>query len=230
MDQSTCFMTLYKFRPLDDELSLCRAKEILRSGKFWCSKFWELNDPMEGVYLLSESNDQSVKDVFSGKAQYLICSFSGKQALSNPLMWGYYANGFRGMAIEVEVSNREVAKVEYVSKIPDKWPSNIQDCVRKILTTKLAAWKHEDEFRYLGLYDDKCDQRAIKLGRITSVYFGNPYGDVANTDAVFELASDLRDFMKRRDKLRCVATERGLPCYLANVCDTTVRWSPMPGQ
>jgi|GEM_PF-5983772 hypothetical protein len=46
-------MKLYKFRPLGSCLDLERAQEILAQGKFWCSPFWELNDPMEGVYRYS---------------------------------------------------------------------------------------------------------------------------------------------------------------------------------
>ena len=41
---------LYKFRPLADDRDFERLKEILKTGKFYCPKFPDLNDPMEGVY------------------------------------------------------------------------------------------------------------------------------------------------------------------------------------
>ena len=46
-------MKLYKFRPLGSCLDLERAGDSC-PGQILCSPFWELNDPMEGVYRYSE--------------------------------------------------------------------------------------------------------------------------------------------------------------------------------
>ena len=43
-------MKLYKFRPLANCDDLKRIKQIVEEKKFWCSRLWDLNDPMEGVY------------------------------------------------------------------------------------------------------------------------------------------------------------------------------------
>ena len=43
-------MKVYKFRKLTNESDLDRLKGILETGNFWCSNFWDLNDPMEGVF------------------------------------------------------------------------------------------------------------------------------------------------------------------------------------
>jgi hypothetical protein len=56
--------------------------------------------------------------ILGAKAHYKICSFSDEKAFSNPIMWGYYANGFRGVAVEIEVCGEEVNKIKYERKIP----------------------------------------------------------------------------------------------------------------
>lgn len=43
-------ITIYKFRLLKSCEDLYRIEDIIKAGKFWYSKFFELNDPMEGVY------------------------------------------------------------------------------------------------------------------------------------------------------------------------------------
>ena len=43
-------LALYKFRTLGSNDDLKRIKDIIENGEFWCSKFYEMNDPMEGVY------------------------------------------------------------------------------------------------------------------------------------------------------------------------------------
>lgn len=54
-------------------------RKILETGEFWCSRFWELNDPMEGVYLFDDGMLTS-ESIFSEKSSHALCSFSGKRA------------------------------------------------------------------------------------------------------------------------------------------------------
>lgn len=49
-------MKIYKFRPLTEELDYWRLKNILETKKFWCSNFWELNDPMEEIFSIKIFN------------------------------------------------------------------------------------------------------------------------------------------------------------------------------
>lgn len=165
-------MKLYKFRPLRDELDFHRIKAILIDRVFWHSFFWELNDPMEGVFKI-ENNEKLINEIFDAKSKYRICSFSGEEGYSNPILWGYYANGFRGIAIEIEVEDFKVQPVEYPPSLPEINNSNVQN-VEQILTTKLINWKHENEFRSLK----KDGIRNLEVGKITGIHFGNPYGNV----------------------------------------------------
>ena len=114
-------LKLVKFRSLANQKDLDRAINIITTGKFWCTKLWNMNDPMEGVY--STSNRDIIPKMFTEKNKYVICSFSDnsddnipKKPIQNPLLWGYYANGFKGIAIEIEEDESNVKKVDYISR------------------------------------------------------------------------------------------------------------------
>ncbi|TWT41013.1 hypothetical protein RAS1_37040 [Phycisphaerae bacterium RAS1] len=210
-------MKLYKFRPLGDDLSFCRAKEILRTGQFWCSRFWELNDPMEGVYSFPAADKVRIEDLFSNKARRVICSFSGPEAFSNPVIWGYYANGFKGMAIEIEMSADEVQKIKkmtYAKDVAEWSKTDGANRVTKILTTKLSRWKHEDEYRYLCNSVEPVEKR---IGRITTVHFGDPYGMTVNRCQIIEKSTELRAFLAYRSELQSLAKSKDIACSFVTV-------------
>ncbi|MDP3882764.1 MAG: hypothetical protein Q8Q48_01780 [Candidatus Staskawiczbacteria bacterium] len=180
-------MRIYKFRSLANETDYCRLRNILETGYFWCSKFFELNDPMEGVFSLSGENDgiidRGISDIYSLKNEYKICAFSGREGFLNPAMWGYYTNGFKGVAIEIEIEENKVEKISYKENILEIFLHRNTDTpefdaiVKNIFTKKLKAWEREDEYRYLI----KSDNNYHKIGKMTAVYFGNPYGNLSNT-------------------------------------------------
>lgn len=167
-------MKVYKFRSLGDCKSLERIEQILTAREFRCSRFWELNDPMEGIYRLNwTSNSSDIESLFKHKASHLICSFSDGEALRSPLMWGYYANGFKGVAIEVEVGETQLKQVQYFPCLfSPEAGADAEESARKILCRKLEPWKHEREWRFLCAENrDRCQQ----IGRITGVVIGYPY-------------------------------------------------------
>ncbi|MBN1364389.1 MAG: hypothetical protein JW976_06255 [Syntrophaceae bacterium] len=193
-------MKLYKFRALTNEQDLERLKGILETGKFWCSTFSELNDPMEGVYhFLDYTQEESelVDLIYKTKQSYKICSFSAEGAFSDPLMWGYYANGFRGVAIEIEINSDEVNEINYMKKIPSFAGLNPQEEAKKILTTKLSPWTHECEFRFLR----QSKENKIKIGTITALYYGEPYGNTDNVRDIVENSHILREYQEIKKEI-----------------------------
>ena len=64
-------MKLYKFRSLTSEEEFERATQIIETGIFWCSKFSELNDPMEGVFRTSR-NSGLIQEIYAEKISYKI--------------------------------------------------------------------------------------------------------------------------------------------------------------
>lgn len=195
---------LYKFRPLGNEIDYCRARDVLETGKFWCSKFSKLNDPMEGVF---RATDESlVKKIYDAKNKFRICSFSNSKAFINPAMWGYYAKGFKGLAVEIEVntdSSSGIFQVNYsnnISKVTSKGKYYIQD-IKEILTTKLKPWEHEGEYRFLKEHESANLYSVYSIGEISGVYFGNPYGDLVNSDSIIAHNQNLIKYNDLKTKL-----------------------------
>lgn len=185
---------LYKFRPLANELDFYRLKEILETGKFWCSRFWELNDPMEALFSGNKWKE-TVREIFNGKKSYKICSFSGEEALKEPKMWTHYSNGFKGVAIEIEVKGElkkyskednlnegkkaQIYEIDYNDEPPDG------SDVLEILTRKNKVWKDEYEYRFLK--KERGREASFKVGgEITTIYCGNPYGNIGNQEDILK--------------------------------------------
>jgi hypothetical protein len=168
---------IYKFRSLADETSLHRAKEILETGKLHCSKYWELNDPMEGVYRWLKKPGSFVQDLRHEKLSTLIACVSGPLALRRHLMWGHYANGFNGVAIEFKPEGKDcesLHKIKYDVKVPKV--NDGKDAVTRVFTSKLKAWAYEKEWRLLKA--DNGD-RKMSVGTISAVYVGRVYPKTA---------------------------------------------------
>ncbi len=197
---------LYKFRPLANEQDFDRLKRILETGEFWCSQFLKLNDPMEGVFY---GQKEDVGVIYNEKNKYKICSFSDKEAFENPAMWGYYANGFKGMAIKIDVNKSNVNIIDYEDEIPSLKDLPVDNKIVKILTTKSTPWKKEGEYRFLK----KSETNFHKVGKITGVYFGNPYGDVTNRREIEIKSNSLSEYIKFKEKLIKFAKVKGIKVY-----------------
>lgn len=215
-------MKLYKFRSLGSCTDLARTIAIIQTGEFWCSQFWELNDPMEGVYHHNAETRsvEVVKEIFNAKSRVLLCSFSGQAAFGNPLMWGYYANGFKGAAMEIEVAedSSKFVEIKYVAALPAIDAADpAEDRAKRILTTKLDVWKHEHEYRYMI----QGETGSYRIGNITAVYFGDPYGITTNAADVRK-SSHLREYRCRANKLIQVARSRNIPCHRVKYDDDVV--------
>jgi len=200
-------LKLIKFRSLGSDNEFKRIKEILKTNKFWCSKLWNLNDPMEGVYRNSFFNSDDIFEMFTEKNNKIICSFSHITALNNNLLWGYYANGFKGVAIEIEINEIEIKKMNYFNiQVFNQNLHNVDD----IITRKLKDWEHEQEYRFIC---DSSKDKKCKIGKITKVYFGSPYDNTNNRENIEDNSPMLRkyDYLKRELQLLCkdlrIATE-----------------------
>ncbi|GEM_PF-3846766 len=154
----------------------------------------------------------------------MICSFSGKRGFRKPALWGYYANGFKGIAIEIEVRDAEVRKVKYVDDVTRVMDSDSRDdVVDRILTTKLSCWRHEGEYRYLT----KDDRGYHAIGEITGLYFGNPYGNVGNSSDV-QRHESIRKYVCRSRLLRKIARKKRIPCKDVHIEGGCVRVGVWP--
>jgi len=216
-------MKIYKFRPLVECEDFCRLKEIIETKEFHCSNFWDLNDPMEGVFNFSIKNIESrIKDVYDGKNSYKICSFSGIEGFINSIMWGYYASGFKGVAIELEIEviakDDQCGECGGVKEIKrnDNLPNDSD--IEKILLHKNTIWKHEDEYRFLI----KSDNEKHVIREITAIYFGNPYGNLHNTE-IIRKNKKLTEYNKFKEKIIEIAKRKEIKCFNVKIKNGEVK-------
>lgn len=195
-------MKLYKFRPLGNYDDFKKIKQIIEEKKFWCSKLWDLNDPMEGVFHTIYNLDE-IRRIFDLKNQYRICSFSGKEGFENQTLWGYYANGFRGVAIEIKVKRCVVKRIEYVTEnefkayIVDAVKKDIEKVVKVIITRKLKYWEHENEYRFLI----QSEVNKQEIGKVKKIYFGDPYHNLANKNDIEKNSESFKEYLCYKKKL-----------------------------
>ncbi len=197
---------LYKFRPLANAKDFCRLKNILKNGTFWCSNFWDLNDPMEGIY--TTPYYKIIANIYKSKKRTKICSFSGKEAFSNPLMWSHYANGFKGVAVEVEIEvgkkieGGKVEKIEYTNSFPKiQQNDNSDKAATKILTTKSPVWEHEHEYRFLT----PKEGNKHPIGEIKCLVFGAPFKGIENSQDVLSDSESLQNYYVFARQIKLVA-------------------------
>ncbi len=148
-------MLAYKFRsPAQIELTL----DILFNNRLYCADWSTLNDPMEGEFVYShkstDETDYSKKldQIRIEKKKIYICLLS--KTYDSHLLWAHYADGFSGMAIEVEIPDNanEIASIEYggvfsyVNITDDFLPS---ETAKNILSSKYEEWSYEKEVRIL---------------------------------------------------------------------------------
>ena len=202
-------MKLYKFRPLGCCEDLLRLEKILDTEEFWFSSLWEQNDSLEGVY---SSDLPNTNQTFIEKDKYKICSFSSKCALNIPRMWAHYANGFRGVALEVDFdySNGldDLAKVSYnnnIIKLTEQDDPKFK--VKKIISQKTKDWKYECEYRWIKERDEPC---GIKVGKVIGIIFGRPYGNIKNEKKISEACDKIIKYNRLRELLQIKSGVKGL--------------------
>jgi hypothetical protein len=130
---------------------------------------------MEGLFNYEAgTKEEYLKEIREGKEKLRICSFSKDP--KNLLLWSHYADGFKGICIEVKVNNStpdfEIAKVSYT---PDRGGLFSSEGVRilkgvmprLLLSLKAKDWSVEKEVRLLS------EKQYLKHGiKITGILLG----------------------------------------------------------
>jgi hypothetical protein len=141
---------LFKFR---SEKQFSYAMDIILNKRLYCADWREMNDPMEGWAV------PDVEKVYSGEIAYnkvidvkqnlRVCSLS--TTFNSHLLWAHFANGFKGMAIEVDVPVDLLTEVKCINDLSENFP-NTKDpelIARECLRRKHAEWEYEREVRII---------------------------------------------------------------------------------
>ena len=143
----------YKYRSLENWQFLL---DIVLTKRLYAAPFTSLNDPMEGqnYYLNGRVRGDVRSAIAASREQWNICSLTPDA--KSTLMWAYYANGHKGIAIGVKLARLKKCdkrgSVDYDSQVyvrPDEANRSPEDVATTILFRKQSLWGHEHEFRVL---------------------------------------------------------------------------------
>ncbi|NEX12734.1 MAG: hypothetical protein C1942_08645 [Prosthecochloris sp.] len=160
---------LYKYRGIE---KFQYFVDIVLNQRLHAAPYFDLNDPMEGQYLYSSGElDSDVRRLIKGQKEKIkICSLSA--APDNELMWAHYAEGHRGVAIGVEVSEERhrLIPVQYDGPVQIGLVNVNNSTAEEILSHKLQVWKYEKEVRVFtrGKQYVPVTVREVLLGRSMS--------------------------------------------------------------
>lgn len=165
--------------PLDCRIPPTFDGSSLAIEHFWRTRFKQ-TDPQGNLRDHKKQIHQMVMDskteagqrrlaeyVFKSLDQNGIACFAKDPA--NMLLWSYYAEGHRGIAVRFNMTREHLAaigrlfmpiEVEYTNNFPivNYYKATTHQLLRTILGTKSRAWKHEEEWR------------VVLPGKVGSVY------------------------------------------------------------
>lgn len=193
-------MDAFKFRNLHD---LDRVLGMIRSNDLWCADWKNLNDPMEGFYYYEPGQAggetrRIVNAIRQGKRGRYVCSLSARFDIAT--QWAYYADEFRGLALEYDLAGlREEGEVtvDRVRYEPIEATFDIHQhadperLAEMILLTKIDEWRHEEEIRILS----RQPGRLRVPGGVRSVTLGH------------RMAAEVREVIS------AYCDRRGVPVY-----------------
>jgi hypothetical protein len=147
-------MLVYKYKPVSQ---LQHVVDILINHRLYCAPIAELNDLHEALFEQPVDQDDHIAQLAHQAAidenlrQLRVCSLTCTP--DNPLLWAYYAEGFSGVVIEIDLPDRDLSRVEYSSgatKLPRQPTIGAEKDARAAAVNKLGHWQHEKEWRILS--------------------------------------------------------------------------------
>lgn len=144
-------MRLYKYKSLSN---LWHVLDIVIHRRLYCARWSELNDPLEGryeIYLGEQAistEGAMVGQIERAREDLRIASLSADP--TNFLLWSHYADGHKGVAIEMEIPNEhaDLLQVTYspFSSVFTEYRETKGD-LRHLFNGKSEEWSYEKEYR-----------------------------------------------------------------------------------
>lgn len=167
-------MKLYKYTTAEHGLA------AIRDGRLKVTTITDANDPNEWLPVMRDPDtgfDWNADPKYRGQFRYTwshvygFVSFSAE--CNNLLMWGHYADKFRGLALVAKVLDEsKITKVDYqhsrfvigTSKAGKPSAKTIEELIRR----KDPAWEYEKEYRAL-INLNSCTTKRLANG--DTMYF-----------------------------------------------------------
>jgi len=147
-------MKTYKFRSVDN---LHLVVDILFNKRLYCCRADQLNDIREGDLRVGNDRGRELQVIEYGNAvskqlkELRVCALT--KSFDNHLLWAHYANGYSGVAIEVEIDDADVTVVTYADDfiyLAQLMESlSPEAAARQALARKYKDWSYEGEVRLI---------------------------------------------------------------------------------
>ena len=158
-------MFIYQF------MSAAHALDDLRKRRLKVSALEDMNDPFE--LLGGELSDSARRRGFRNWKAHMnqisrVLCFS--RTWSNPVMWSHYADKHRGACLCFKAPNELLLGITYEAKrLPTQLEDDLQggsvssELSKKLLTTKFADWKYEDEVRLFVRPEETYEELGLRF-------------------------------------------------------------------
>ena len=176
-------LNLFRYRPLGEKTG--REIDALTEKYIYCPAFSDMNDPMEGSYRLSsrfKSNPNSMKSqtrVKEALRRMGVASMS--EVYDHEPMWAHYADQFRGMCIQYNLSSLlkgladdvTITRMMYSELQPVLLDnaSTVIDRARLSLSSKTVRWASEREWRVFTQDNGPAQYREQRA--VTKIFLGS---------------------------------------------------------
>jgi hypothetical protein len=147
-------MKAYKFRSVDN---LHFVVDILFNKRLYCGRADQLNDIREGDIRVGNDRGRELEAIEYGIAvsrhlkDLRVCALT--KSFENHLLWAHYANGYSGVAIEVELDDADVTEVSYSDDFiyfaQLMATVSPEAAARQALARKYKDWHYEGEVRLI---------------------------------------------------------------------------------
>lgn len=188
-------LRLFRYRSLSN---IDRELSTIRHCYLHCGSYYDLNDPMEGLFSSSRTLKESdsyralQSEIRHTKREIGVCSFS--EVHNHAAMWAYYADQFRGICISYSLSRLlknldkgvDFVRMAYVDEMPTirRSKDGAEKLAKSILSCKHYQWLHEREWRMLAPLGNV---HYHDVGCVTRIYLGSKV-EPENRRRVMELA------------------------------------------
>lgn len=146
-------MLLYKYKSLEN---IWHVLDMVINQRLYCCSWQELNDPLEGRYeIYLGKKSKKIESIMQGRieeARNALRIASLSKDVTNFLMWSHYANGHKGIAVEVEISEDdpglyEVTYSPFSSVFTEKEQTGLN--MQHLFSAKTEEWTYEEEYRVI---------------------------------------------------------------------------------
>lgn len=175
-------MKLYKYK------SVKYLEDLIQNKRLYCSKYKDLNDPMEWAFTSGVAHDE-IQELIADteKERWRIGCLSLSEQYG--LMWSMYADNHEGVCIEIEIDENKYTKYDVKGK-DSSWfygevnycdqPGNISETrcdLKQVLWIKSKQWKHEREVRFVRRLTANEEDCYLPIDKIKCVYIGKRMSD-----------------------------------------------------